>query len=139
MRKIEWYCNWRQRAIKVIENIQYAYYETLHRAQELIRNIKYAYQRARYGYDDRMVQDFKYYNSVIATKILTRFKNETMGYPYGMRKDDWLKALQQMIDGFDAMVRICEDVGGELPRKKDEEIFRRGMRMFAKHYMSLWD
>jgi hypothetical protein len=125
---------------KIPENIQYAYYEGLHRIQELARNIKYAYQRARYGYDDRMVQDFKYYYSVIATKILTRFKDETMGYPYGMRKDDWLKALQQMIDGFDAAVRICEDIGNESPhRKKDEEIRRRGMRMFMKHYMSLWE
>jgi hypothetical protein len=126
--------------IKVISTvIQGAWHEGLFKAQEFLRNTKYAYQRARYRYDDEMLWHFNSSYAEVMIEILTRIKDEGRGYPFGMRLPDWKKAISDMISGFEAAVEICEDIGGEKNRKELEKTFRKGMRLFVKHYFDLWD
>ncbi len=87
--------------------------------------------------------------------MLKRLKEDKHGVPciWNEEKDEeilfeeaekiWDEKLDTMIAGFEAAKRIQD---GDYPikeyikyYKKDEEIFKKGMKVFTDNFFSLWD
>lgn len=62
--------------------------------------IKYAFQRALRGYDETDVFNLDQNLADRMVKILTEYRNCCDSYPSTMEKDEWIKIINQIIDGF---------------------------------------
>lgn len=105
-------------------------------------------QRAEQGYSEWDFWNFHDYHSWMMINVLERFKTGN-GYPAELESmDEWVKILDQMIDGFKAHTDISEMTGYDNKPKDMSYIewqkpllkrYKRGMKLFTKYYGSLWD
>jgi hypothetical protein len=84
-------------------------------------------------------------NSTIAEFILPRlyrYRNHHMGYPGCLKSDEeWISILDDMIFAFLWSLE-CEDWPQKLNKtqeKKHWQRFNKGMRVFGKYFMTMWD
>jgi len=124
----------------------------------LFRNIKYFIQRGRRGYSDEDLWGFNDYLCKIIPPALRHLKNGT-GCPGdlwdGKAKNDechkWDEILEEMAQGFEATEEIgnpkmmwvekdkWEQEVDVLKYKQLNKKYNRGMDLFKKYFMNLWD
>jgi len=124
-------------------------------------SIKYFIQRGIRGYSDEDLWDFhSYLCDIISIGVKELAKNH-YGCPGDLydktRKNDecwkWRETLETIIKGFEAakeldrgcmIKKILKDGAYtmEFDKKKAQQLtkkFEEGMKLFAKHFMGLWD
>jgi hypothetical protein len=119
--------------------------------ENLISNIKnetkFAYQRLFRGYDDRWYWCIKDEITPILIDCLNFYKKQKEGYPCDFKtREEWLKVIDTMIDGFKAG-RDLDYVGHNFENSKDMvkeykrlyKIKNKGMKLFAKYYDYFWN
>lgn len=103
-------------------------------------------ERADRGWSEYDFWNFHSYHSWMMMSVLERFKTG-MGYPMGLTEEEWQGILDEMIDGFRASLDLTDMVTYD-PKihksyKEWEEPLRakyeRGMDLFRKYYLTLWD
>ncbi|PIQ14560.1 MAG: hypothetical protein COW67_13150 [Flavobacteriales bacterium CG18_big_fil_WC_8_21_14_2_50_32_9] len=105
-----------------------------------IREVKYAYQRVVNGYDERILWDIAEYLNRVLIPVLKKFRENKYGYPNGLTQKAWDKELDIMIKGFEASQRIKDlNPGTRDSYRNDMKIAEKGLSLFAKRYMNLWD
>jgi len=57
-----------------------------------------------------------------------------ISHPNDITPGDWAKILEEIAEGFEAYLRWVEDY-----KEEDKVIFDKGMNLFVKHFVSLWD
>jgi len=127
----------------------------------IFKEIKYFYQRGKRGYSDRDAWDFDDYLSSIIIKGVRDLKENVYGCPGDLydkdRKNDeyhkWKEILEEIASGFEAaqrikdmsyMKRVKKDkyYTTEVDEKKAEAMtkkYERGMKLFSKYFLNLWD
>jgi len=106
---------------------------------EVYRRVKWFIQRGMRGYSDRDAWDMSMYLTRICIPMLKYLKKYKRGYPAGLTAKKWDKILDGIIRGFKANQKWANldwKKDGWKLLKKDSEM---GLRLFAKHYNSLWD
>ena len=112
--------------------------------------VKWAYQRVVRGYDDPFVWSMYSEHSKMMIAALTKLRNSHVGSPMPDVDDDtidihalWESQLDTIIDGFKAMQEMEEltwsDAFNKEKQQELDERFTTGMKLFTKHYRSLWD
>ena len=126
-----------------------------------IRKIKWFWQRGCRGYADCDIWDMCNYLAKIILPMLKQLKGTTHGYPCDLTEKKWDKLLDEMIVGFEAVKRVCDDeyVDKFQPDwfennekitkesmdkcakeiKQDIKIFNKMMPIFTKYFFGLWD
>lgn len=112
---------------------------------------RYGFQRMFNGYD--VVDTFEIFAKFIEryTKILTRFKKNHMGVPYGMENEEWEAIIDEMLyhlkymDEWTVIQELEKDVPdnwsassktvNEVMEKHKNEFFR----LFSEYFYNLWD
>jgi hypothetical protein len=106
--------------------------------EESYYHTKWFIQRGWRGYADCDVWALDYYLAGWMAAALRVLETTKIGHPCGMTQKGWRTRLRIMREGFEAaksMDRIpVKEEYKRLKRKMD-----RGLCMFAKHYLSLWD
>lgn len=129
----------------------------------MFREIKYAYQRLKRGYSDRDLWDFDSYLCEMVPMAVRNLAKNSMGCPGDLWDKDaknnechkWSEILEEIAQGFEAadqiksMRRYCKWLKTpeglyehELEKEKDKQLtikYERGMELFAKYFMNLWD
>ena len=118
--------------------------------ENLISNIKnnaiFAYQRLVRGYDDRWKWSIKDELTPILIDCLNFYKKQEE-YPCNFKdKEEWNKAIDDMLAGFKAGRDLDYVIYKEF--KSDDELVKeynrlrkikdKGMKLFSKHYSDLW-
>lgn len=120
--------------------------------------LKSAWLRVFRGYDNSAVWGHHYWHSEVTAKILRQLAKNKIGCPHEFfdktkpdkECDAWTKVLIEMAEGFEAAIEMdntyIENPDGsynheETKRKQDElkKKFDRGMELYHKHYLGLWD
>lgn len=81
-------------------------------------------------------------NTERTIKILKHFQKNHYGYPSNLKTpEDWDKTLQIMIDGFEACLEMdkMDYFGNEEKYSELIKIFKKGMNVYSKYYLDLWD
>ncbi len=90
-------------------------------------------QQRKWGFCDAELWDL---DQRIVTFILPRLirfrKMPKMGYPASLSPKRWDKILDRMIVTFEIIKRGTDN-------KREAGQVRRGLQLFAKHFMDLWD
>lgn len=111
----------------------------IYRLQDLWFNIKERYLKIFRGYSNIEIWNLDYYHSKRMVILLTKFKERTYSYPIELDSGkDWAEIIQQMIDGFQANMDkdgINVDIK---EHKRLNKIELKGLKLFIKHYNSLW-
>ena len=131
----------------------------------MFKRIKYFIQRGKRGYSDEDTWDFHSYLCDILIPVLRNLSKNKMSCPVEFwdkeNKNDecykWSEILESMAQGFEAAQMICNmqyykmtktTFGGStgLTREIDEEKmklltekYEKGIELFCKHFLSLWD
>ena len=127
----------------------------------LIKEIKWFFQRGKRGWADCDIWSFDYYLSGIIINGLKQLKKDSYGCPSEFydktRTNDecwkWKEILEEMIQGFEAAKTLNDcfftkvvKKDGRLVKKIDIEQekqltkkFERGISLFGKYYLGLWD
>ena len=127
----------------------------------MLKEIKYFIQRGKRGYSDRDLWDFDSYLSEILPPALRKLSKQAYGCPGELWDKDavntechkWAEILEEMAQGFEVATAIknmqfFESVKSgsgytrEINREKQKlltEKFEKGMGLFAKYYLDLWD
>ena len=114
--------------------------------KRLYREVKWFIQRGRRGYSDSDVWDLGCYVSGVMSQALRDLADTHHGCPPDLfdagRKGDecwkWNKILREMADGFTAIGEVnYADWSEDLSRELKE--IDRGMDLFAKYVLNLWD
>ena len=99
---------------------------------------KWFIQRGRRGYADCDVWGLDNYLAGWMPGALRKLEDNKLGHPIGMTPKGWANRLRIMCEGFEAVVAM-----GEIPDAKTyrrlERRMRKGMKMFGKHFLDLWD
>lgn len=109
---------------------------------EKYREVKWFIQRGRRGYADCDVWDLDSYLSEWLPQALRRIRKITNGYPdYGEAKTskDWKQILKDMAEGFEAAHKIKDICLSGKRYEKTRAKFKKGMRLFSRYFLSLWD
>ena len=123
--------------------------------------IKWFIQRGRRGYADCDVWNMHSYLSNMFPKMIRQLKNNDGCpgdlYDVSCKNDEchkWNEILEEIAQGFEAadwigrfpVRRMFEEIDGELNYTLDfksiknaEQKYKKGLNLFAKYYMSLWD
>lgn len=128
----------------------------------MFNEIKYFIQRGRRGWSDRDAWDADNYLSEIIVGLVRRQKNG-FGCPHELYDNTcvnnechkWHEILEEIAQGFEASQQIKdlsrhfewkkgEDgrIKHEMVEEKDKQLaakYERGMELFAKYFMNLWD
>jgi hypothetical protein len=100
--------------------------------------VKWFIQRGQRGYSDRDIWNLESYLSGWLPSALKVLETSRYGYPQGMTRRGWETRLRIMREGFEAAKRM-EDI----PSRKETRYLlgrmNKGLRMFSKHFLSLWD
>ena len=111
---------------------------------ELKYELKYAWQRAWRGYDDTDV--FGFGDKIIEkiTLILGDFIESSVGYPSDLTEEEWENILKEMLSYFRNADENYVDENYNFDNILDQYNFMQGnleegMKLFTKHYYSLWD
>jgi hypothetical protein len=111
----------------------------------LRRKAKFAFQKIFRGYPDCEWWDFSHYYSKWCLPRLKHLRKHYHGGPKGMYPEiqtweDWERILDQMIEGFEANIKLDNM---EFETKEDaiklREKLDKGIALFAKYYWHLWD
>lgn len=101
----------------------------------MIQTLKYALQRLTRGWDDRLLWDMSEYLDPMILATAKYHREQAHGYPAGVTKKKWYKALDIIIEGF-----------GEEPDWKDKKKFNRYWKqrekaqvLLAFYWDDLWD
>lgn len=107
---------------------------------ELYLRVKWFIQRGHKGYADCDVWSLDHYLAGWLPEALERLQVNKVGHPLGMTSRGWQTRLGTMRDGFLA-VREIEDMNFTTPHESQilQRRMARGLNMFAKHFLSLWD
>jgi hypothetical protein len=100
--------------------------------------IKWFIQRGYRGYADCDVWSLEWYLAGWMPEALDRLASIKHGHPFGMTEKGWNTRLKIMRDGFSA-VREMEGIPLTKDYKKLNRRVIKGLRLFAEHYLSLWD
>lgn len=103
-------------------------------------------ERADKGWSEYDFWNFHDYHSWMMISVLERFKTG-VGYPGGITWDEWTGILDEMIEGFKASLEMSNmDTYDPKIHKSYTEWedplrvkYERGMELFSKYYLSLWD
>lgn len=118
--------------------------------------IKYFWQRGRRGYSDRDLWHLHGYLSSWMPQALRTLAWNKTGYPLHLckgpydckcRKDhhkEWISILVTMANGFEAGQLMADLEYNDMPSFKKnlrhyEKMITRGLELFTKHYLALWD
>jgi hypothetical protein len=112
----------------------------------MFKEIKYFIQRGKRGYSDRDLWDFDNYLSKIIPPAVRHLAKNAMGCP---------EILEEIAQGFEAAEQIktlkyhfawnkdgSEKYTMEYKEEKQKQIavkFDRGMELFGKYFLNLWD
>ena len=117
---------------RFIANIPYHYGE-----------IGFFFQRGRRGWADCDWWNMDYYLVGIILPMLRELKRNGHCHPGDLTEEKWDELLSEMIVGFEAAKRICDNkCGAEDYIKSFEEnqgIFEQKMKVFTNYFFSLWD
>lgn len=107
---------------------------------ELYRETKWFIQRGSRGYADCDVWSLDGYLVRIMIPALKQLEKNKFGFPVGMTRKGWDTRLKQMRDGFRTAQDIL-DMKYKTPKEcfKLERRMQRGLNVFTKHFLSLWD
>jgi hypothetical protein len=107
-------------------------------AEEAYYHIKWFIQRGYRGYADCDVWSLDSYLAGWMPAALLKLQMNKLGHPCGMTRRGWDTRLQIMREGFMAVTAI-----GDIPQAKEyrrlERVMNKGLKVFQKHYLSLWD
>lgn len=107
-----------------------------------LREIKWAYQRVVRGWDDSEVWSLDWSISEKMVPMLKELKENHCGTPAQLTEEEWDTILQQMIDGFQAKLDK-DDIAPSGTYLEEwnrlDEIQKKGLQLFIKHFDSLWD
>ena len=123
---------------------------------ELWRWSKSFINRGLYGYANRDVWDMSYYLVPIILSMLKHLKKNQHGHPANITEGEWNVILNEMILGFEAGKRVCNDeyyletgfpeirFDGDVQEwqkseEEDLELFHKGMILFDPWFFALWD
>jgi len=127
---------------------------------KLLKEIKYGIQRIKRGYSDRDTWDFNSYLNSIIPKAVRKIKDDGYGCPsdlYDSKNKDnfhkWKDVLEDIAQGFESAEALDNmryfkhtktDKGylQEVDNKKLKQLtdkFDKGIKLFTKYYMGLWD
>lgn len=77
---------------------------------------------------------------------LTKLRDKGHGTPYDpstaemfFARHCWERILTRMIIGFDAALRLADELPCEEPREVYQQLFSEGMALYTEHYFKLWD
>uniref|UniRef100_A0A6H2A2Q0 Uncharacterized protein n=1 Tax=viral metagenome TaxID=1070528 RepID=A0A6H2A2Q0_9ZZZZ len=137
--------------------------------RDLPDNIKWFVQRGKRGWADCDVWGMDYYLVKVIHPMLRRLRKIAHGHPCGLdTPGEWDKILDEMIEGFEAAKRVCDDdyldkvqpgwfdpkarlEGNYKTIKKesilecarlshaDQKLFEQRMELFTKWFFNLWD
>lgn len=107
-------------------------------AEESYYRIKWFIQRGYRGFADRDVWDLESYLAGWMPAALRRLENNKVGHPCGMTQRGWNTRLRIMREGFEA-AKAMDDVAGIDESVELQRRVEKGLKMFAAHYLSLWD
>jgi hypothetical protein len=128
----------------------------------MFENIKYFIQRGRRGWSDEDAWDIDHYLARIIPPMVRRIGKDGMGCPEEFfdntcKNDEchkWKEILEEIAQGFEAAEQIknlsfgfrWEKENGIYDMKVKEEKqkqlaakFDRGMELFSKYFLNLWD
>ena len=129
-----------------------------------LRRIKWFFQRGKRGWADCDTWGVDYHLAKIVPEMLRHLQENAHGYPgYGAASTPgkWYDLLEEMIEGWEAAKRICDDEyvdkvqpnwfenGEKLTKKtfdkchemqqEDQKLFEKKMKIFTKWFFHLWD
>ena len=100
--------------------------------------VKWFIQRGYRGYADCDAWGLDYYLAGWMPSALKRLEDNKIGHPCGMTQKGWKTRLRIMREGFEAAKAI-----NDIPTKEQYQKLKRrldkGLKLFAEHYLSLWD
>jgi len=102
--------------------------------------LRMAWQRIFRGYDDNWNWGLFHQLNEVAPKCLRKMK-KGMGHPAQLKSlKEWHDILEKMAKGFEASEKIEKDwlyKGKRFEKLKAQR--DKGLKLFIKHYESLWD
>lgn len=114
-------------------------YEHLDAIEEPYDVAKHECERVAKGFSTYDWWNANSYLNFVILGMLKKFRNEGMGFPSNMTSDEWSTALDVMIEGFET-ANVMTDGEFDLKLFDGLELTRmRGMNLFVKHYLMLWD
>ena len=133
----------------------------------LIKSVKWFFQRGYRGWADCDWWNMNNYLCEIIIPMLKELKENKHGCPSGLDEDfevaekRWNEHIDDMIEAFEAAKRVLEDEyykevsgdsieairnasGEEINKwwalsKEDQKLFNKKIKIFIKHFFSLWD
>jgi len=107
--------------------------------RDLYNQVKWFIQRGQRGYADCDIWSLDFYLSKWMPAALKRLETNNIGHPFGMTRRGWNTRLRIMREGFEA----AHEIGDKMPDRHElnrlERKMNKGLKMFAKHFLSLWD
>ena len=101
----------------------------------LRRRVRFLWQRVFRGFSDEETWSLDLTIARFALPRLKRFKEVNNCYPGHMSENRWDKALDKMIF---AMQKTIDDCPVEMSDEETRRKVREGLRLFGKHFNSLW-
>jgi len=115
-----------------IPNICYSHAKTLPITDR--RHKRFQRQRKTRGFDDTEIWSLDYTIAQFILPRLKEFRSWNCGYPSWATQEEWNKIVDDMIFFFEF---ASNESLMELP-KKDMIRVKRGKKLFADHFFSLW-
>lgn len=115
---------------------------------DLYNQAKWFIQRGMRGYSDSDVWGWYSYMAKINDAALRHLADNKMGHPCGMTMKGWRTRLLKMADGFQAVIEEENDVTSykRLTQREYRALVQRrwnrldaGLKLYSKHFQSLWD
>lgn len=104
------------------------------------REIKWFFQRGKRGYSDCDAWGLYSYLLDWLPKAIRNMRDCKNGYPMGLTFKKWQKILTKMAKGFDSGKRLSNSFSRDKKKlEKWKKEFDEGMKLFHKHFFSLWD
>jgi len=108
--------------------------------EESYYHSKWFLQRGRRGYADCDVWNLDSYLTSWLPAALEHLQRNKMGHPVGMTRKGWDTRLERMKQGFIEAQKVS-DMVYITPRDcaMAQRRVESGLRVFARHFLSLWD
>ena len=104
------------------------------------RKIKCFFQRGKRGYSDCDIWSLDDYLLSWLPKAIRDLRNYRNSYPSNLTHKKWQKTLTRMAKGLGSGERFINSFNQDEKKiKKWKKEFDEGMKLFHKHFFSLWD
>ena len=105
------------------------------------RGLRFLWQRLCRGWDDTVLWDLYAQHTAYILPRLRAFRDHHAGYPGSLTDKQWQKILDNIVDAFELIaIRDAWELGNDKGRiEKNEKKIKKGLRLFAKWYLYLWD